>query len=420
MTATSPAAAFTAQLDGLKDYIFDLYREFHQHPELSMQEHWTVERIEDELRSMGAEPRRFGGTGTVAALKNGDGPVVGYRADIDGLPIAEDTGLDYASTITGTTLDGEESPVMHGCGHDTHITAGLTIAKLLLENTDAWSGTVIMLFQPGEEIAAGAQAMLDDGLWDAIEKPEAIFGQHVWSGPVGSLNLSVGTAMSMADSWKVTLHGKQAHGSQPENSIDPIVLGSYIVTRLQTVVSRSISGNDMAVVTVGSFHSGQKENIIPATAELKINVRTFDEKVRTTVLERIRTIILAEAQASGAPEPTIEEMYRFPRCFNDETLSTELTEVLKATVGADNVNVTPPVTGSEDFGLFGDAIGVPYVYWFFGAYTPEAFARAEEKDGPGALPAGNHSPFFATDDPVTAISTAVTAGLAALLNKVGS
>src|SRR5699024_10062369 len=274
------------------------------------------------------------------------------------------------------------------------------------------SGTVVMLFQPGEETGQGARAMLDDGLWDEIVRPEVIYGQHVWPGRAGHIYASKGTAMAMSDCIKVTVRGKQAHGSQPENAIDPIVLGAYMITRLQSVVSREISGRDMAVVTVGTFHGGLKENIIPDSAEFKLNIRTFSEDVREVVLDRVRRIILAEALASGAPEPLIEDMYRFPRCYNDPDEAEAFVDSAASELGDENVHVEGPVTGSEDFGAFGDDIDVPYVYWFFGGYSPAQFGGDEP-------PAGNHSPFFAPDDVETTLSTGIRAGLAAVLSKVG-
>src|SRR5699024_973126 len=198
-------------------------------------------------------------------------------------------------SATGTLPDGTVTPVMHACGHDTHISAGLEIARLLTQHRDEWGGTVVMLFQPGEETAAGASAMVADGLWDRVPKPEAVYGQHGWPGTAGTVNISVGTAMAMADSLRVTVHGRQAHGSQPENAIDPIVLGASIVTRLQTVVSREVAGSDMAVLTVGTFHAGTKENIIPARAVLELNIRTFEPDVRERVLSAVRRIISGEA-----------------------------------------------------------------------------------------------------------------------------
>jgi amidohydrolase len=413
------------------DQIVADYKDFHRSPELSMQETATATTIDSRLKALGLETHRFGGTGVVAVIENGEGPVVAYRADIDGLPITEDTGLDYASTAEGTLPDGESTKVMHGCGHDTHITVGLYLAKYLVEHKDLWSGTVVMLFQPGEETGQGARAMLDDGLWDQIVRPEVVFGQHVWPVQAGHIYASKGTAMAMSDCLKVTVRGKQAHGSQPENAIDPIVLGAYMITRLQSVVSREISGRDMAVVTVGTFHGGLKENIIPDSAEFTLNIRTFTEEVRELVLDRIRRIILAEALASGAPEPEIEEMYGFPRCYNDPDETGAFLNHAGAELGDGQVHLDDPSTGSEDVGAFGDDIGVPYVYWFFGGYSPAKFGGDEP-------PAGNHSPFFAPDDETTlktgirhspffapddvetTLKTGIRAALTAVLSKVGS
>ena len=401
----------TAISSNLAETVAD-YQDFHRSPELSMQETQTAATITSRLEALGLTTHTFGGTGVVSVIENGAGPVVAYRADTDGLPISEDTGYDYASTAEGTLPDGSTTKVMHGCGHDTHITVGLYLARYLVEHKDLWSGSVVMIFQPGEETGEGARAMLDNGLWDSNVKPEVIYGQHVWPGKAGHIYVAKGTAMAMSDCIKVTVRGKQAHGSQPENAIDPIVLGAYMITRLQSVVSREISGRDMAVVTVGTFHGGLKENIIPDSAEFKLNIRTFNEDVRAVVLNRIDRIIRAEAQASGAPEPLIEDMYRFPRCYNDPAATDQFLETLGTELGEDRVHLDEAVTGSEDFGAFGDDIDVPYVYWFFGGYSPAKF----EGDEP---PAGNHSPFFAPDDVETTLETGIRAALSAVLSTVG-
>ncbi|MFA5664876.1 amidohydrolase [Castellaniella sp.] len=388
------------------------YRAFHQMPELSMQETRTSAAIVQRLEGMGLSPQRFGGTGVVAVIENGTGPVVAYRADIDALPIKEATGLDYASSARGILPDGSETHVMHGCGHDMHITVGLYLAHVLVHNRASWAGTVIMIFQPGEETGQGAQAMLEDGLWATVTRPEAIYAQHDWPGPVGHLFIKPGTAMAMSDSLKVTVHGRQAHGAQPEDGIDPIVLGAYMIVRLQSVVSREIAGTDMAVITIGTFHGGLKENIIPDRAEFKVNIRSFDEGVREKVLAAVRRIILAEAVASGAPEPDIESMYSFPRCHNDPQLAENLIARLGSEFGPDKVHLDKAHTGSEDFGRFGDQIGVPYVYWHFGVYSPGKFTQADQ-------PAGIHSPFFASDDVPATLHTGVRAALTAVLGHVG-
>jgi len=388
-----------------------LYRHLHANPELSMQEHRTARLITDHLSAIGAETFSCGGTGVVGVLRNGEGPVVGFRADIDGLPIKEETGLDYASQATGALADGTQVPVMHGCGHDMHITAALTAAALLADATDAWTGTVVFLFQPGEEMAAGAQAMVDDGLWNRAPKPEIIYGQHVVPSLAGTVSISRGTAMAMADSWKVTVHGRQAHGSQPQESIDPIVLGAHMLVRLQTIVSRELDPMQSAVVTIGTFHGGLKENIIPAIAEFTINVRTFDQKVHEAVLASIRRIIRAEAEASSAPPPEIEELYSFPLCYNDPAATDQLIQEFRAMMGEEEVREIPPMMASEDFGTLATAISAPSVYWTFGGYTAETL-RAD-----GHI-AGNHSPHFAPAAEPT-LSTGVRAAMTAILSKVG-
>ncbi|QTG82703.1 amidohydrolase [Arthrobacter crystallopoietes] len=391
--------------------LHELYRHLHAHPELSMQEHRTAEFIEQQLDGLGIENFRCGGTGVVGILRNGNGPVVGFRADTDGLPIKEDTGLDYASTDTGILPDGTEVPVMHGCGHDTHTAVLLTVARMFGESREAWAGTLVLIFQPGEETAAGAAAMVADGLWERAPKPEIVYGQHVMPGLAGTVSLSVGNAMAMADSLKVTVHGRQSHGSQPQDSIDPVVLGAHMVVRLQTIVSRELDPRQAAVVTVGTFHGGLKENIIPASAEFTLNIRTFDDGVRAQVLAAVRRIVSAEAAASGAPEPEIEELYTFPACYNEPAEAEGLAEVLRGAIGQDAVSVVPALMGSEDFGHLAAAIDVPAVYWFFGGHS------AEVVNGDGPVPM-NHSPFFAPVMEPT-LSTGVKAAVAALRSRLG-
>jgi amidohydrolase len=396
-------------LDANLDALVELYQEFHRAPELSMQEHRTAARIQGILDGYGYSTFVCGGTGVVATLENGEGPVVAYRADTDGLPIEEDTGAPYSSTAEGTLPDGTRTKVMHGCGHDTHISVGLESARLLAAHRDTWSGTVVFLFQPGEETSAGAAAMLEDGLWDRAPRPTAVFGQHVWPGVAGTVNVSVGTAMAMADSLEVTVRGKQAHGSQPESSIDPVVLAAFMVTRLQTVVSRETSARDALVLTIATFHAGLKENIIPDKAVFTINMRSFEEEVRARALAAIERIVRAEADAAGAPEPQIRKMYDFPRCYNEPDLTNGLLDALREELGEDAVNVTPAVTGSEDVGRFGDAIGVPYTYWFFGGHKAESVEAGV---------AGNHSPMFLPDDAPTALRTGVRAALTAVVGHL--
>ncbi|SFS73292.1 amidohydrolase [Saccharopolyspora flava] len=381
-----------AGLDDVRDDLHALYRHLHAHPELSMQEHRTAELIEERLAALGVPAFRCGGTGVVGVLENGPGPVVAFRADTDGLPIDERTGLDYASTATGVLPDGTETAVMHGCGHDTHVASLLAAATLMSGARHAWSGTLVLLFQPGEEVAAGARAMVADGLWDRAPRPEVVLGQHVMSGPAGAVGCATGTAASMADSWQVVVRGRGAHGSQPDLALDPIVQVAHTITRIQGVVSREVSPLSSAVVTVGRIAGGLKENIIPDSAMFTLNVRTFDDAVRTRVLEALRRIIRAEAEASGAPEPEITELSAFPRLVNDEAVSGRVTAALDAHWGEGSVRAAEAMMGSEDFGVLGEAIGVPYCFWTIGGTDPERHARAEAD---GEVVPGNHSPFFA-------------------------
>ena len=395
----------------LRDSLHELYRHLHQHPELSMQEHGTAAVIEDRMGELGYEVQRCGGTGVVAVLRNGEGPVVGFRADTDALPLREDTGLAYASTARGTLPDGAEVPVMHACGHDTHITAAIGAATLLAQGTDSWAGTVVFLFQPGEETAAGAAAMLADGLWDRTPHPEVIYGQHVWPGPAGSVDVASGPAMSRSDAWKVTVKGHGGHGSQPENTVDPVVLGAHMVVRIQSLISREVPAQTAAVITIATFHAGLKENIIPPTAEFTINMRTLDDEVREHLLSALRRVILGEAMASGAPEPEIEELYTFPLLVNDVEETARVVAVLRGVLGEDKVLEKPAVMGSEDFGALPDALGVPGVYWFFGGHPQEVL----DSDEPTPT---NHSPFFAPVMEPT-LSTGTEAAYRVLMAKLG-
>lgn len=398
---TSPTAARLT--DEEQAAMHELYKEFHRTPELSMQEHQTQQRIERELDGLGIPHFRCGGTGVVGVVKNDGGPVVAFRADTDGLPIAEDTGLDYASTRSGALPDGTEVPVMHGCGHDTHITSLLTAAKLLVRQREQWAGTLVLIFQPGEETAAGARAMVDDGLWEKAPRPEVILGQHVSPGQAGTVTLARGAAMAMADSLKVTVHGTQTHGSRPENGKDPIVAASAMVTRLQGVVSRELSPLDSAVVTVGTFHAGLKENIIPDRAEFTLNIRSLTPEIRAKVLAAVERIIRAEAAASGALEPEVEQLYDFPLNYNHPATTDTVVSALREALDEENVTVGNPLMGSEDFGWLGESIGVPTVFWHFGGMADA------DPEGPT-----NHSPYFAPVLEPT-LSTGVAAATATLL-----
>ena len=280
----------------------ETYLWLHQNPELSMAETETCDFIDKQLKDFGYVTQRIGG-GVVGVLKNGEGKTTLFRADIDALPVKEDTGFSYASTVTRRDAQGNEVPVMHACGHDFHVTAGLGAARILSENRQAWSGTYIALFQPGEETAEGAKSMVADGLVDKIPHPDVALAQHVLAGPMasGSVGTHSGAILSTGASLKIIVHGKGSHGSMPHMGVDPVVLASAIVMRLQTIVSREINPFKMAVVTVGSLQAGSKSNIIPDRATLLLNIRAYDIEVREHLLEAIKRMVNAECKAAGAP-----------------------------------------------------------------------------------------------------------------------
>ena len=354
---------FLTDLDDLLSRLRDLYRELHQQPELSLEEHQTAERIESELSDLDVEVQRIGGTGVVAVIRNGDGPTVLARADTDALPVSEQTGLDYASKVEGA---------MHACGHDMHVATLLGAVELLATNKDAWAGTYIGLFQPAEETAQGAQAMLDDGLVDKIPTPEVALSQHVMPTEAGTIGTAAGPVLSAGDSLKITVYGRGAHGSMPHNSVDPVVLASSIVMRLQTIVSRETKPGEFAVVTVGALNAGSKSNIIADRAELLLNLRTYDTQVREDIMAAIERIVRAECQAAGSPqEPEFEYYDQFPLTDNDPTVNAKVTEAFTEYFGSDAVYETKPYTASEDFSRIPNAFDIPYTYWFIGSVAPE-------------------------------------------------
>src|SRR5690242_16190085 len=283
-----------------------LYTDVHAHPELSMQEIRTAGLAGERLRAAGYDVTTgIGKTGVVGLLANGEGPTVMLRADMDALPVEEATGLPYASTARAVDPAGNEVPVMHACGHDMHVAWLAGATALLAGSRDAWGGTVLAVFQPAEETAQGARAMIDDGLFDRFPKPRVILGQHVMPAPAGRIGYRPGITQAAADSLEVRMFGRGAHGSMPESSVDPVVMAAATVLRLQTIVSREVAASEAAVVTVGALQAGTKDNVIPDEALLKLNVRTFDEGVRSRVLDAIERIVTAEA-AAGAPRPPPE------------------------------------------------------------------------------------------------------------------
>jgi amidohydrolase len=372
----------------------DVYRDLHAHPELAFQEKRTAGIVAGRLRELGYETTEgVGRTGVVGVLRNGSGPVVLLRADMDALPVAEQTGLAYASTAR----DADGAPLMHACGHDMHVTCLLGAASSLAADRSSWQGTLLLVFQPAEEVGGGARAMVDDGLYDRFGTPSVVLGQHVAPLPAGLLALQPGAAFAAADSLRVVLHGRGAHGSRPEASVDPIVMAAATVLRLQGIVSREVAATETAVVTIGALRAGARENIIPDSAELLLSVRSFDPAVRARVLAAITRIVRAEAAASGAPQdPEITVLESFPAVVNDPVACTRTRDGF---AGDGFLVVEPgPVTGSEDVGLLAAAAGAPCVYWLLGGADPALFAQATDIPSIAAivrsLPS-NHSPLFA-------------------------
>ena len=383
MTATqTPTSRVTTVLTGLDDvrgWQEELYRDLHRHPELSHQERRTAQRVAERLRSAGFEVHEgVGGTGVVALLRNGDGPTVLLRADMDGLPVREATGLPYACTSTATAPDGTDVPVMHACGHDLHVSCLLGAAQLLADGRHTWQGTPITLFQPAEETGEGARGMLEEGLATLIPAPAVALAQHVLPFPAGVVGTHSGPMLAAADSLRITVHGRGAHGSTPQAAVDPVVLAAAIVLRLQTVVAREIEPGQTAVLTVGSIHAGTKSNVIPDSAQLLVNIRSYDDETRTAMLNAIRRIVAAECAASGCEQDPEVQMYdRFPVTDNDHATTARVAEAFTGFFG-DRAVPIPQLPASEDFAEIPAALGVPYTYWAIGGTDPGRFAAAEQ------------------------------------------
>ncbi|MBB6598356.1 amidohydrolase [Luteimonas sp. MC1825] len=411
--------SLTAALDRVYAQIapelLEIYKDLHRNPELSMQEHRTAGIAADYIGKLGyAVTRGVGVTGVVGVLRNGEGPTVMLRADMDALPIAEDTGLPYASTVTATDTEGRSVGVAHSCGHDLHVAWMLGAARVLAEHRDAWQGTVLIVFQPGEETAEGANAMIAD--WDAAGLPRAdvVLGQHVMVGAAGTVSWREGVILSAGDSLKVQLFGRGSHGSQPQTSIDPVVMAAATVMRLQTIVSREIGPQESAVLTIGSLQAGTKENIIPDDATIKLNIRTYDEGVREHMLQAVRRICCAECDASNAPRPPeFTTLSSYPLTDNDHAATARIVDAFRAQFG-DAVLQSKRMAASEDFSVFGRTWGVPYVFWFVGGTDPEVHAKAKAEGTLNRIPS-NHSPRFA---PV--LDPTLETGLQAMLSAASA
>jgi amidohydrolase len=378
----------------------EVYRDLHAHPELSLQETRTAGIVAEYLDAFGYEvTEKVGGTGVVGVLRNGTGPTALLRADMDALPVEEQTGLPYASTARATDHTGHEVPVMHACGHDVHVACLLGAAHTLVSDTSRWRGTLVLAFQPAEELGRGAQAMVDDGLYDRFGTPDVVLGQHVAPLPAGMIGLRAGPSFAGADTLQVIMHGRGAHGSRPEVSVDPVVMAAATVMRLQTIVSREVAGADTAVLTIGALRAGTKENIIPDDAELLLSIRTFEPHVRETVLAAVERIVNGEAAAAGAPKPPeISNTMSFPAVVNDPDAVARTRLAFEDEFGVELLVDPGPVTGSEDVGILASAAPAPCVFWLLGGADPKPFAGATDIASLQRIVEGlpsNHSPLFA-------------------------
>ena len=405
IAVANPARADDLRADLQADLpdLMELYRDLHANPELSFEEHETAAKLAKRMKALGFEVTEgVGRTGVVSVMRNGEGPTVMLRADMDGLPVVEQTGLPYASTVTATPASGVTTGVMHACGHDTHMAGFIGAAQLLAERKDEWQGTLVMILQPAEELGLGALAMIEDGLYTRFPKPDYALAFHdaAAPAPAGTIGYTPGFALANVDSVDITVKGIGGHGAYPHTTVDPVVLASAIVMKLQTVVSRNSSPLDPAVITVGSFHAGAKHNIISDEAKLQLTVRSYSDESRKLLLDGIRRVARGEAITAGLPENlmpeiAVEETYT-PSTFNDVDFSNEMAAAFKERFGEERVTEWPPVMGGEDFSQFrrADPENVDsMIFWISG--TPQPMLEALEQDGT-PLPS-LHSPFWAPD-----------------------
>jgi hippurate hydrolase len=396
-----------------------LYKTIHSHPELSLQEEQTSARLAREIKAAGFEVTTdVGGHGIVAVLKNGEGPTVLVRTDMDALPVVEQTGLPYASKVHARDRDGNEVGVMHACGHDMHMTCWIGTARVLAALKDQWHGTLVFIAQPAEEIGAGARMMLADGLFKRFPKPDYCLALHCDARQrYGHIAFTEGLALANVDSVDILVRGKGGHGAAPHMTVDPIVLASRIVLDLQTLVSRETNPTDPAVVTVGSIHGGTKHNIIPTEVKLQLTVRTTKDAVRKHILEGIERIAKADAEGARAPEPVVKvDPGEFtPALVNDAGLTRRTVALFRDVLGSEKVHERPPVMGGEDFGRYGRE-GVPIFLYFLGTIAPDRVAAAEREDGP-TLPSLHSDQYYPVPEP--SIKTGVLTMSMAVLNLVG-
>ncbi len=406
--------AISKEVDAVYPAAHDLYVELHQSPELSSHETQTASKLAARLRDLGyAVTEGVGGTGIVAILKNGTGPTVMLRTELDALPVEEKTGLPYASKVHTHDDSGRDVPVMHACGHDLHMAALVATANIMAHSKKSWQGTLMLIGQPAEETISGAKRMIEDGLFTRFPKPAVGVALHVGNYlPAGQVGITPGIYNTNADSLRITIYGKGGHGSAPQTTIDPIVIAARTILALQTIVSREVKPGEMAVVTVGYIRAGTKNNVIPDQAELGLTVRTYKAEVRKQVLAAITRIAKAEALAGGAPqEPLIEHYESTDSVYNDPGLAERLRAPLEAALGKQNVVTTEPITPSEDYAFFIEQ-GVPSLYMSLGGADPQKYAESKRT---GVMLPSNHSPYFAPDvDP--ALHAGIEAEVAVLRN----
>lgn len=401
-------------LDSLYPKLESLYVDLHRSPELSLQEKETAARMAAELRALGFEVTTgVGGHGVVGVLRNGKGPTVLLRTDMDALPVKEETALPFASTATGKNAAGETVPVMHACGHDVHMAAWVGAAALLTKSRDRWRGTLLMMGQPAEEVVSGARAMIADGLLTRFPRPDFAVAVHQISMlPSGHVGIVPGPAMAFMNTVEIAVHGRGGHGAAPHLTVDPVLLASRIVVALQGIVAREVKPQDPSVITVGSIHGGTRPNIIPNEVKLELTVRSYKEEVQKALLAAIARVARGEAIASGAPrEPTVRIADEAARAvYNDPKLAARLREALARTLGPDAVVDFPPLMGSEDFAELGQA-GIPSNLFWVGGATPSEFAEARAR---GTYPPGNHTSRMTPDREPTIRTAAATLTLSAL------
>lgn len=414
------------RVNGHLPSLVDVYKHLHAHPELSYHEAETAAYVAGELRKLGFEVTEKVGDyqvegrisyGLVGVMRNGAGPTVMVRTDLDGLPVEEKTGKPYASRATGPSDSGEEVPVMHACGHDLHMTSLLGTARLLTELRDQWNGTLVMIGQPAEERGSGARAMLEAGLYEKFPRPDYALALHSDASlEAGKIGWVPGYALANVDSVDVTVRGKGGHGAYPHTTKDPVTLAAQIVMGLQTIVSRQVSPLDPAVVTVGSIHGGSKHNIIPDEVHLQLTVRTYKPEVRKAALDSIRRISVETARAAGFPEDllpivAIQEEEFTPSTYNDPELTERLAGVFKDVLGENRVVRKQPVMGGEDFSRYALDGEIPISLFWLGAVEPEKAADYARRGV--ALPSLHSSEFAPQPEP--AIRTGVTAMVSAVL-----